>query len=492
MALLAGAAVAVGLLAALTAWAAQLGGGAWLPVLVPFALVLTVPLAALAWLHRGEHTDERVPAPGDPDQRPGSLVDRAWFGRGVPLARRNLFQDRRRVLLSTGGVAVALLLVLILGGIFAGAMRQLTSYIDHSGADLVVSQAGVTTMHMSASVLRPDIADRIRATPGVAWAEPIRYTTGMVSSPAGQSASYVIGYQPTVSHAGPSRLVTGHQPGAGEAVLDRQAADQLRLRVGDRVRILGRSFTLVGLSSGGTNIANTTVFIPTGDFARLRGPAQAYVLVGARQGSDLGVLRARLEGIPPGVTVQTSGQFATSERRIVTDMSADLLRIMSGIGFGIALAVIALTLFNVTVAKTREYGWSRRSAPAPAGSSASSRPRPPGQLAWPWPPPPRWRCCWRWPSAGSTPRWRSGSPPAAWPARAWARSWSGWPARSFPSGGCCTWTPPPHSGGQHDHPNHHPRQPRPGPAGHRADQDLRTRGTGRHRRGRRRPRRPPR
>jgi putative ABC transport system permease protein len=37
-------------------------------------------------------------------------------------------------------------------------------------------------------------------------------------------------------------------------------------------------------------------------------------------------------------------------------MSADLLRIMSGIGFGIALAVIALTLFNVTVAKTREYG----------------------------------------------------------------------------------------------------------------------------------------
>jgi len=80
------------------------------------------------------------------------------------------------------------------------------------------------------------------------------------------------------------------------------------------------------------------------------------VLVGARQGVDLGALRARLEGIPPGNTVQTRGQFAAAERRIVTDMSADLMRIMSGIGFGIALAVIALTLFNVTVAKTREYG----------------------------------------------------------------------------------------------------------------------------------------
>ena len=34
-ALLGGAAVAVTLVAALTAWAAQLGGGAWLPVLAP-------------------------------------------------------------------------------------------------------------------------------------------------------------------------------------------------------------------------------------------------------------------------------------------------------------------------------------------------------------------------------------------------------------------------------------------------------------------------
>jgi putative ABC transport system permease protein len=377
-ALLGGATVAAALLAALTAWAAQLGDGTWLPVLFPFALVLTVPLTALAWLHRGKCTDGLLQASGDPDRRPGSLVDRGWFGRGVPLARRNLFQDRRRVLLSTGGVAVALLLVLILGGIFAGAMRQLTGYIDRSGADLVVSQAGVTTMHMSASVLGPDIADRVRETPGVAWAEPIRYTTGMVSSPAGQSASYVIGYQPTARHAGPSRLVTGRPPGPNEAVVDRQAASQLHLRVGARVHVLGRPFTLVGLSTGGTNIANTTVFITTDDFARLRGSTQAYVLVGARPGVDLEALRARLEGIPPGVTVQTASQFATSERRIVTDMSADLLRIMSGIGFGIALAVIALTLFNVTVAKTREYGVAKALGARPGRLAATVA----AQAAW--------------------------------------------------------------------------------------------------------------
>jgi putative ABC transport system permease protein len=144
--------------------------------------------------------------------------------------------------------------------------------------------------------------------------------------------------------------------GPGEAVLDRQAADQLQLGVGDSARVLGRSFRIAGLSTGGTNIANTTVFIPTGDFARLRGPTQAYVLVGAGNGVDLGLLRTRLEGIPPGNSVLTREEFAASERRLVADMSADLMRIMSGIGFAIALAVIALTLFTVTLAKTREYG----------------------------------------------------------------------------------------------------------------------------------------
>jgi len=257
-------------------------------------------------------------------------------------------------------------------------MRQLTGYLDATRADLVVSQAGVTTMHMSASVLRPDITDRVREIPGVAWAEAIRYTTGMVGSPSGQSASYVIGYDPAARHAGPSRLVTGRAPARGEAVLDRQAADQLAVAIGQQVRILGRPFRLVGLSTGGTNIANTTVFIATSDFARLRGPTQAYVLVGAEHGVDLGMLRARLEGIPPGNTVQTREQFADSERRIVTDMSADLLRIMSGIGFAIALAVIALSLFNVTVAKTREYGVVKALGASPGRLAATVA----AQAAW--------------------------------------------------------------------------------------------------------------
>ena len=69
----------------------------------------------------------------------------------VPVGRRALFQDRRRAALAAGGVAAALLLVLMLQGIFDGAMRQVTVYLRSSPADVFVSQKDVRTMHMSVS-----------------------------------------------------------------------------------------------------------------------------------------------------------------------------------------------------------------------------------------------------------------------------------------------------------------------------------------------------
>ena len=74
-ALLVGASVAILLVAALTTWAAQLGGGSWLPVLVPFGLVLVVPLAALAWLHVDQDLEEPFEAPNGRAPEPTAHLD---------------------------------------------------------------------------------------------------------------------------------------------------------------------------------------------------------------------------------------------------------------------------------------------------------------------------------------------------------------------------------------------------------------------------------
>ena len=58
----------------------------------------------------------------------------------IRLAFRNLFQNKIRLVISVGGVALALLLILSLDAIFRGVEQRVTAYIDHSGADIWVSQ----------------------------------------------------------------------------------------------------------------------------------------------------------------------------------------------------------------------------------------------------------------------------------------------------------------------------------------------------------------
>ncbi|EWT07727.1 hypothetical protein N864_23440 [Intrasporangium chromatireducens Q5-1] len=273
----------------------------------------------------------------------------------VPLGRRLLFTEPRRATLTVLGVAAALLLVLLLQGIFAGAIERVTYYIRTSPADVFVSQLGVETMHMSASALPPDTVDRVRAVPGAAWASAIGYAPGAVSGPRGRQLSYVIGYDPTTSRGGPASLVAGRAPRPGEVVVDDAAADSLGLRIGGAVAVLGVPLRVSGLSSGGTSITNTTVFVGSDDLARLRGVASvSYILVRAG-GITAADLAARVRAAVPGVTVQTREQFADSEARVVTDMSANLLRLMSVIGLLIALAVIALGLMTATLSRLHDY-----------------------------------------------------------------------------------------------------------------------------------------
>jgi putative ABC transport system permease protein len=274
----------------------------------------------------------------------------------VSLARRNLFQDRRRALLAISGVAASLVLVLVLDGIFAGAMRQVTAYMRDSPADVFVSQRDVRTMHMSASVIPPDTVDAVRAVDGVAWAEALRYTTSIVDTGEASQLTYVFGYDVATGRAGPHRLAAGRAPRSGEALVDDVVADELGVRVGDTVTILGAPFRVSGLSTNGTNIVNTTTYITTGDFARLRGDSIAYVLAGADDSVTPDQLAARLDDALGGVTVQTTAEFARQEGGLVRDMAADIMQIMTVIGFVIALAVTGLTLFAATLAKLREYG----------------------------------------------------------------------------------------------------------------------------------------
>lgn len=276
----------------------------------------------------------------------------------VPIARRNLFESPVRSVVSMGGVALAMVLVLALDGVFVGALRGVTAYIDATSFDVVVSQKGVRNLHMTASQFPIHELDRIRSTAGVAEVDPILFTTAFAVFGNQRNLVYLIGYEPgKMGGPAPSTNVP-RALDKGDILIDEQIASEMGVSVGDTVTALGKDFRVAGLVSGTVSVTNSVAFIRFDDFeaaARLQRTA-SFGLIRVRRGEDPSLVATRIRGTAGDLTVQTKPQFADSERRIVSDMSTDILRIMNLVGFLIGLAVVGLTVYTATLGKLKEYG----------------------------------------------------------------------------------------------------------------------------------------
>jgi putative ABC transport system permease protein len=275
------------------------------------------------------------------------------------LARRNLASNRVRLVVSVGGVALALSLTLALEAIYAGVANQLTTYVDRSGADVWVSQPGVRNLHMVASWLPDSVVDEVRAVDGVADVTPILYSTDTIAAGEERAVAYVIGLPAGGAMGGPWDVVEGaDRVSQGEVIVDRGFARKAGVTLGDRITVLGGEATIVGLSEGTASLVNSVAFVPFDDFRAMRAgaPVVSFVLVRTANGASAEAVAGEIERQVGGVTAQSREAFAAGERRLVTDMSAEVISIMNVIGFVVGLAVVALTVYIATLARRREFG----------------------------------------------------------------------------------------------------------------------------------------
>jgi putative ABC transport system permease protein len=272
----------------------------------------------------------------------------------VPLARRQLLARPGRTLAGVGGIASALLLVLALNAIFAGVEERLTAYIDRSGADVIVAQRGVDTMHMTESAISERTVAAVAAVPGVAEAKPILYIATMLERGDKRGVVYLIGDD---SGGVPIPVVAGRRPRVGEILLDRGLAERLGVQAGSTVRALGRSFRVSGEVEGLASVTNSVAFTPRRELARRLGSAGvvSYVFVRAQAGVAAVDLTRRIGSSVSGVTVSTRTSFARSERRVVGDMTTDIVRAMILAGFVIGVAVAGLVAYSATLSQLRDY-----------------------------------------------------------------------------------------------------------------------------------------
>lgn len=270
----------------------------------------------------------------------------------VPLARRNLLAEPRRLIASAIGVGLAVMLILLLDGMWAGIRQQATVYTDRAGGDLYVLQPGVRDLTAGVGTVPLSTLDTVRADPDVTWAAPVRTAYVVLQLHDRKVAVYVVGSVPG-QPGGAWSIASGRAPTADdEIVVGTVLAQRHGLRVGDRVDVMGQSLRVVGLSdSSGYMFAY--VFVTHAALDRLSGVPGSTSFVLARTAKPVAVAeRLRAEDL----NVLTADQVGANNLKFATDIFGSPLRLMVGISLAAGTMIIALTAYTAIVERRREYG----------------------------------------------------------------------------------------------------------------------------------------
>jgi len=275
----------------------------------------------------------------------------------MSLARRNLFQDKTRLMLSIVGVALAVMLILILKGFLAGMNRQITGYLDHSPGSIVVAEEDVVNLLGATSLLPAGMEQKAETVRGVGDVIPILSQFVILDLHGKKQPTYMIGYEPRKG-GGPWKLIAGREPDSKwEMVFDRVLADRHGLKIGDQVEVMGKDFTIVGLSSGTTSWMTSFFFIRKQDAEKLllAPEATSFLLLTTKDGADTDRILQRLNDYS-GVNALTKKGMSANDVKLFAKIFSAPLRLMVGISFLVGSMIVGLIIYTATVERQREYG----------------------------------------------------------------------------------------------------------------------------------------
>ncbi len=273
------------------------------------------------------------------------------MARTVPLARRNLLAEPRRFVAGAGVVGLAIMLILLLDGLWTGITRSVTAYEDNVGADLYVAQAGTHNFFGGVSQIPDDTLGTVRAQPGVEWASPVRTFLTIVGLHDRKVPTAVVGWVPG-QRGGPWVIHTGRRPrNDDEVAIGQVMADRHGLRVGDSIDIMGRRFRIVGTSAD-TFMLSFAFMTHAATDSLLRAPdTTSFILVGTRRP---GAVRTGLAAT--GLAVHDRAELAHRDLAVLARAYEVPMNVMRGVAFAIGSLVVALSIYTAMMDRRREYG----------------------------------------------------------------------------------------------------------------------------------------
>lgn len=280
-----------------------------------------------------------------------------------------LFDQPQRLVLTVGGVALCVILMLFLLSVYRGVAVGSIEYVNSSDADLWVLQRHAANILRSTSLLSERHGAALRGNPDIESIAPILFILGGVKTGRGLATTYFTGFDPVLKRGGPPAIAAGRSVIAdSEIVLDRSFAAKFAFKVGDRLMVKDETLTVVGLSSG-TNMFVIQYAFVTLERARLLAGIPDVVSayqVRLRPGANPDSVSARVSRDLTDVAVYDRPTFLANNKREMESGILPLLYVVALIGAVVLTAILSLIL-SVNVLERRKELAVMKALGAPAG-----------------------------------------------------------------------------------------------------------------------------
>lgn len=271
----------------------------------------------------------------------------------VPVARRTMLADRRRLVISTLGVGLAVALILLLEGLWAGVLDGVSAYPERVGASLFVREPN--TRNLIVGTVPLSALDAVRAVSGVREANPVIARYVILNLHETKEAVSVIGFEPG-GLGGPWQIPEGRDARAsGEVVMDQSLARTHDIRVGDGVVIQGRRCRVVGLSDRTRTLFGGGFLFMTFQSAQsLFGQTQTATFILAKT-ADPRSAAAAIRG-RTGLAADRPEVVSSDQRAVYAGVLGRIFDLIILIAFLAGTMIVALTVYSAVVDRLPEYG----------------------------------------------------------------------------------------------------------------------------------------
>lgn len=272
-------------------------------------------------------------------------------------AWKSLVHQRAHLWGPVSGIAGAFVLVLFFDAVWRGESVQIVAYPNNIHPDVWVMQRGVGNMHMAMSFIWDWKADQITEMPEVKRVTPILYLNSIMTAGDQKPLAFIVGLLPDGQRAGPWELGAGRSiEGPSEAVIPEVMSRLTGVGIGGRIRLINKSFTVVGLSRGTYSSANAVVFVPFADLEEIVSSTgtYSYLLVDAEDGVDPAALAEKIRAEVDKVNALPHNEFVANDLAMAKQMGVEIIFMMTLMCSTLAALIVGFTAYSLVARKRRE------------------------------------------------------------------------------------------------------------------------------------------